>query len=400
MKTNFLTASFSRSGVLLLGLCTMLGFSSPVAQAWDTNFIRASVNIPATISNGLQVTHAAVISRGGAAAQNRFAQLDGYAWAGRAGMDALMVVSNLLVFSFDCDFKEAGTTYMDEDLVAYDPATQIFSLFFDGSTILPAAADIDAATRYTEDSFFLFSLEAPANISGVGWADNKDVLFYDGMSVSRLYSGTTDLGIPQRCNLDALHYENGRIYFSLDTDTLINGVRGRDKDVWVYDPSAPTTTLAVTSFFIPPHADLTALDYPTDTDGDWLSDFEEASGLDEIATTFPGTTAPLSPDGHLTVAGNPDSDGDHMSDGQEAACGTDPNSATDYLHLTSVRTVGESVVIQWATVPGKMYDLSIGSTPAANDYVFQSYLYAEGTVISVTNEFPNATDFYSAQLQF
>ncbi|KAI9550000.1 hypothetical protein GHT06_003265 [Daphnia sinensis] len=61
----------------------------------------------------------------------------------------------------------------------------------------------------------------------------------------------------------------------------------------------------------------------TDCDKDGLTNYEEATGIDDPAT-------PANPKGNKTNPLNPDSDGDGVSDGQEALDGTNPNDGCDY----------------------------------------------------------------------
>ncbi|KAI9549922.1 LOW QUALITY PROTEIN: hypothetical protein GHT06_004507 [Daphnia sinensis] len=73
----------------------------------------------------------------------------------------------------------------------------------------------------------------------------------------------------------------------------------------------------------------------TDCDSDGLNNGEELTGINDPAT-------PTSPNGEITNPLNADSDGDGVSDKQEAIDGTDPNILCDYLaasqDLTKVST--------------------------------------------------------------
>jgi hypothetical protein len=390
-RTNFLTAWTA------IGLWALAGGAG---GAWETNRIRAALDITSTLPGYFLTVRSSDTFTRGPFILAYFSQFGSHPWAKRAKIDAFMVVSNRLVFSFDVDIKEGGVVYADEDLVAYNPVSQTFSMFFDGSTKLPASADVDSVARYLDDSQFLFSLDAPASVSGVGWVSSRDVLLYSGGFVSRLYSGTGELAIPARCNLDALHYEDGKIYFSLDTTARINSIRGGDHDIWVYDPSAGTVQLAAKEGLFPESSDLAALDYATDSDGDWLSDFEEASGVDELSTTVPGSIVALLPNGYISSSLVADSDTDGLSDGQEAIAGTNPTNSTDYLHLVSVRNTSEGQAVTWSSVNGKWYALEAGSRPDAYDTTVADYVYGEGSTVTITNTLPDPVAFYRIRLRF
>jgi hypothetical protein len=113
----------------------------------------------------------------------------------------------------------------------------------------------------------------------------------------------------------------------------------------------------LTGFRMGAGGDLTVLDCPEDRDGDWLTDYEEASGVDEAASSFPGTNRPLDPGGYRSDADVADTDSDGLHDGQEAACGTDPRNAADLLRMTAVERRGDTNVVTWQSVPGKQYAL-------------------------------------------
>ncbi|MCK5528903.1 MAG: hypothetical protein KAI74_04415, partial [Kiritimatiellae bacterium] len=81
-------------------------------------------------------------------------------------------------------------------------------------------------------------------------------------------------------------------------------------------------------------ADLVSLDYPRDSDGDWLTDLEEYSGIDEVSSTMPGTAAPLLPRGYVTSSILYDTDGDSVSDGLEAIYGTDPTDPLSFSEFS------------------------------------------------------------------
>lgn len=61
-----------------------------------------------------------------------------------------------------------------------------------------------------------------------------------------------------------------------------------------------------------------------DCDNDGLTNDEETTGVDDVAT-------PANPNGNLTDPNDPDSDGDGISDGQEAVDTTDPNDDCDSI---------------------------------------------------------------------
>ncbi|HBA84489.1 MAG TPA: hypothetical protein DCZ95_10380 [Verrucomicrobia bacterium] len=328
--------------------------------------------------------------------------LSGFSWADRVGVDAVMVISNRIVFSTDVDFVQGTNGFKRQDLLAYDPATQTLSMYFNGTAAgLPANANLDAAA-WISGSIFLFSLDVSASLPGVGWIADEDVIRWNGAAFQKLYDGVTDLGIPEEAGLDALYVAtNNRVYFSLDRPARIGAASGSERDVWVYTPPAGPCTLAFSSDFISPGADLTALDEPIDTDGDWLTDFEEYSGVDEGCTIFPETTFPLNPSGNRSNPMLVDSDGDSYSDGHEAAAGSNPTNGLDYLHLSSVARSGTNTLLSWISAPGRFYDLYIpsGQTLTTNQWLWVAADYpSQGSITTWTSAPSWQIQFYRVRL--
>lgn len=75
--------------------------------------------------------------------------------------------------------------YKNEDIVAYTPATEDFSLFFDGSACGLADANLDDFA-ITDDGTLLFTLRSKFTIPDLGEVDDSDVVSYT--------AGTGDCG--------------------------------------------------------------------------------------------------------------------------------------------------------------------------------------------------------------
>ncbi|ODS31786.1 MAG: hypothetical protein SCARUB_03110 [Candidatus Scalindua rubra] len=85
-----------------------------------------------------------------------------------------------------------GLTFKDDDLVTYNPDTEVATLFFDGSAFFGHNEDIDAVSFLDEDSIAL-STKSSANIGSLNFKDEDLVridltspttgtasLFFDG----------------------------------------------------------------------------------------------------------------------------------------------------------------------------------------------------------------------------
>lgn len=366
-----------------------------------TNQVRLGLDVTAPVDNTVYRDYQAVSV--GSNAAGVFLDLGAFSWASRVGVDALMVVGDEIVFSTDVDFIQARERYNDEDLVAYNPTNGALSMFFDGSSKgFPAAADLDAACLFINPTQFLFSVESPTALPGVGTIGASDVVLYNGVSFERLCNGA-DMGIPASCNLDALHYDAADflLVFSLDTPAVINDDSGSARALWAYDIPGNSTTLLTLNNNLPAQADLTCLDEPVDTDGDWLTDFEEASGVDEAASTYPGTDMVLTPNGHTSQPLTADTDEDGMSDGVEAICGSQPRNSNDYLHVTAITKNGNDCVITWNSGTNQYYNVWAGETPFAYPAIIKANAHSTDTITSWTNSSPSATHyFYRVHLTF
>jgi hypothetical protein len=254
---------------------------------------------------------------------------------GGAEIDALLVYSNRIVFSTDIDFKKDEVIYANEDLVLLDAANGQLGIFFDGSAHgVKPSANLDAVAisgKDITDPLYL-SFDITVTLPTIGVVNDEDIVILDGGIFTGVIKGV-DLGIPIPADIDALYIRDNTLYFSLDITVDINGSIGVDSDLWAMDMGTSNVTL-LGSMGIDSRADLIGLDQPVDTDGDWLTDYEEYSGLDEPASTVPGLSLPLSPRGYVTSVILPDTDGDKVNDGLEAIYGTDPTDPLSFPDLS------------------------------------------------------------------
>ncbi len=321
---------------------------------------------------------------------------------GRAAVDAMAAAGKYIIFSCDVDVRINGIRYADEDLILFDPTTTNYSMFFQGASYgLPEACDMDAVA--VSDNFdvegsdgFVF-LSTDIDVPEWNITDDDVLIWWRIGAPAKQLDGRTQLGIPERANLDALHYISPYLYYSLDTYETIGPATARDRDAFAWDGS---NFSAVKFEQIEPQANLAALDYPMDRDHDWLTDFEEASGIDEGATTVPGTTVPLNPNGHKTKPDVADSDGDGVPDGEEAAAGTNPNDLNDYLQLTTMQEVSSNQLVSWASVAGRYYDLeAITNWFLGHPSVVADDVQASGATTTRTNVGAQSILFYRVRLE-
>jgi hypothetical protein len=143
-------------------------------------------------------------------------------------VDALSILDDgRVVFSTDVSFEIDGFAADDEDLVLNDRG--VLSVVFDGSAAgLPASADIDAVHVVSLAPLeILYSLDAPAEVDGVVFADD-DIIRFDGANHTVVRSGASLIGDEMvRADVDALWYDPSRNEFILSLDVSIAAATGR-----------------------------------------------------------------------------------------------------------------------------------------------------------------------------
>lgn len=380
---------------------TQTGPWTPRSADVAADNVRLGVDVSSTVSGTIYGDESAV-SIGAAAAGSFF---DGLASGipGRAQLDALMVYSNQIIFSLDVDCIIDSATYKDEDLVAYDANAETFSMFLDGSDAgIPESEDIDAVCFEIDTTNLLLSFDTTTTLPGPLTVDDDDIVRYASGIFTKLYDGQTDLGIPESADVNALYQSGANLYFSLDKTTTLNGA-GADEQIWIFD-MVSSNIVAVLDMGLESRADLVCLDYPRDSDGDWLTDFEEASGLDEAASTYPGTGIALDPGDNTSDPNVTDTDNDGISDGGEAACGTDPDNSDEVLEFvdTTVES-GTNIVVIWQSVEGKTYALDDSDNLIAGitNELVASYPATAGTNVTAYTNYDAIIDgvrFYRIRL--
>jgi WD40 repeat protein len=172
--------------------------------------------------------------------------LDVTAWGvpAAANVDGLSVKDGVYYLSFAAPTIIRGVSYDDEDIVAYDPPADIWSLYFDGTAHgLGSLDQLDIDAFDIVGGVLCFSTAGNANPPGVsGLADNADIYSWNGVSFSRVLD-VTKVGVPGTANVDGLSVKDGVYYLSFTTPTIIRGASYDDEDIVAYDPAADTWSL-------------------------------------------------------------------------------------------------------------------------------------------------------------
>ncbi|MCC0179401.1 SdiA-regulated domain-containing protein [Waterburya agarophytonicola K14] len=139
-----------------------------------------------------------------------------------------------------------GNIFDDEDVIVYDPTTQTWSQYLDGSDLGLAANDIDGV-HVNNDGSVLFSLNQDSNIDGLGNVDDADILRFNPTSTGdnttgslELYLDGSDVGLDSNPeDIDGISIaSNGDILISTNGSYNINGLSGEDKDILAFASSS------------------------------------------------------------------------------------------------------------------------------------------------------------------
>ncbi|HMP91188.1 MAG TPA: hypothetical protein PJ991_13390, partial [Kiritimatiellia bacterium] len=261
-----------------------------------------------------------------------------------------MLNATQYLFSVDVPARINGINVHPADIMACTVGQTNVWKFVDGRAQigLIEAVNINALAMSAATGFW-FSVDSNAG------ALNKGALYFWSLSANTItdIKNPVELGIPANANINAAYEENGILYFSIDRPITSSGNQiGRAADVWRLNGFGDVSLIPTILF---PNVDLSALHAPMDSDGDGLTDIEELLVIDDPATTFPGGgAAPLAPQ-FATNPNNPDSDGDGVSDGHEAASKTDPWNDLDFLRISNLADISTNRLVQWTSVIGVKY---------------------------------------------
>jgi len=138
-----------------------------------------------------------------------------------------------------------GNNFADEDVVIFNPNTNTWSQFLDGSDLGLASRDIDGL-HVNDDGSVLLSLNQDGNINGLGFVDDADIVRFVPSSTGDNTSGTferyfdgSDVGLNVNAeDIDAISIaDNGDILISTNGSYNITGLSGNDEDILAFSPS-------------------------------------------------------------------------------------------------------------------------------------------------------------------
>lgn len=158
--------------------------------------------------------------------------------------------SGQLLLSSSSGGRVNDITFADEDILLYDPGTNGWQLFFDGSNVGLAAADVDGVHRM-EDGSLLLSFSGAIKLPGLGKVEGSDIIRFRPTTlgagtagVFELYFDGSRVGLSGRAeNLDAISVApDGRLIISTQGNINVldgdgNKLKGTRSDLFAFSPT-------------------------------------------------------------------------------------------------------------------------------------------------------------------
>jgi serine protease AprX len=175
-----------------------------------------------------------------------------------------------------------GFAFSDEDIVRFDPNTNTWTLYFDGSDAglgANSSQDIDAFDLL-DDGSILLSIAGDTTIPNVGAIDDADIVRFVPTALGQNTAGTyswyfdgSDVGLTTADeDVDAVDLlSDGRIVISTLGNVSVTGASGADEDLLVFTPTrlGTTTSGAWSLYFDGSDVALTATN--EDVNGVWIN---------------------------------------------------------------------------------------------------------------------------------
>jgi len=141
-----------------------------------------------------------------------------------------------------------GVAFRDEDVLAFDAASDTWSMYLDGSDVGlgGSGADVDAFTVLGDGSLLL-SFAGPSSVPGVGEVDDSDIVRFVPTSLGTNTAGTyemyfdgSDVGLTTNGeDIDAVsRLVDGRLILSTVGSFGVPGASGADEDLVAFTPTS------------------------------------------------------------------------------------------------------------------------------------------------------------------
>ncbi|MEZ4714087.1 MAG: hypothetical protein R3A44_43285 [Caldilineaceae bacterium] len=155
--------------------------------------------------------------------------------------------SDVIYLSTSANGTVGSLSFRDEDILAFDPATNAWSLVFDGSDVGLSGVDVDAFVVLSDGSLLL-STDNPVTVNGAGSVDDSDILHFIPSSLGnntagsfQLYFRGADVGLTTSGeDINAIDFApDGRLLISTLNSASVPGVSANDEDILAFTPTTP-----------------------------------------------------------------------------------------------------------------------------------------------------------------
>ena len=158
--------------------------------------------------------------------------------------------SDIVYVSSSSNGKVGGISFADEDILAYDPNTDQWSLVFDGSDVGLGGTGMDVnAFAMLANGHILMSTDRPVILGGLGKIDDSDIIEFAPDSLGSTTTGSftlylrgADIGLTTNGeDIDAIDFApDGQLLISTLGGVKVAGVSGTDEDLLAFDRSTGT----------------------------------------------------------------------------------------------------------------------------------------------------------------
>lgn len=147
-----------------------------------------------------------------------------------------------------------GVSFADEDILAYDTGTGLWSMYFDGSDV-GMSTDINAFAILTDGSLLLSFDSSSLTLPNVGTVEDSDIVRFIPTSLGSTTAGTyewyfdgSDVGLTtSNEDIDAVELlPDGRIVISTLGSFTVTGASGADEDLVAFTPTSLGSTTSGT----------------------------------------------------------------------------------------------------------------------------------------------------------
>ncbi len=151
--------------------------------------------------------------------------------------------TDIVFVSFTNSGNVADILYADEDILALDTSTGQWSLYFDGSKVIPVGSDLDAF-HIQADGSILLSFDGTTNVSGLGWVRDSDIVQFNPTAHGVLTAGSfewfldgSDVGLGASSgDVDAISFTPaGELLISVPSTLNLSGLSVASEDLLVLE---------------------------------------------------------------------------------------------------------------------------------------------------------------------